>query len=168
MHTLLIETTVHRYLREYAPDYAPGSNKFDVRLIYNPSAPENFQRPENFLFQYSQPGSESHDYAIEGVLSVTASNFTGEDVTIPNFQANFTSGRGEDLFDFYVYFGVASQVKMTLNAFHGANSPIAVPSTPTTGTFPGESVQSIIQITDLTTQHTISWEDPLIEKGGAQ
>ena len=169
MHNLLIETTVHRYLREYCPDYKTNNSAYDVKLVFNPNqSNERTVLPQDFLFTYTQPGSESHNYDIEGTLTVTSSGYTGQDVTIPDYEANFTSGRGEYLFDFFLYFGTGSQVKMTLNAFHGANSPITVSSPPSIGTYPGESGQSTIQITDITTQHTISWEDPLIEKGGAQ
>lgn len=162
MHQLLLETTVYRYLREFAPGYAYNR----IEFVNFPGDPTSL---DNFLFQFTLPSAESDDYTIQGSMQVSATVSNSSGVTIPGYSANFTSGREENLFDFFVNFGADSQVQMTLNAYHGTLSSITVPSNTTEGNIPGlEGCTGYYQIISDITQHTISWQDPLIEKGGTQ
>ena len=160
MHRLVLETTVYRFLREYAP------GTYDELNFVN--FPGGIDSLDDFIFSYSMPSAESNNYEIEGSLQLTAAVRNSSGVSIPTHTVNFTSGRGENIFDFFVYFGDASQVKMTLNAYSGFTNPVPIPSPTQDGNLPGVSGSTgYIRVTDDITQHTISWEDPLIEKGGA-
>lgn len=155
MHRLMIESTVWRYLDEYDPEETAVSLSF-VGFPGGVTATNQFQ---------FQPVIQEH--TIEGALNVS-STAIDTTVSIPDYIAYFSSGRDQDLFDFFVHFGEKSQVRMTMNAFSGTGSPITVPDPATTGSVPGDPDPSgYIQVTRTSTTTTVSWEDPLIEKGGA-
>ena len=120
---------------------------------------------DDFWFKYTVPGAESNDYKIEGSMNVKGS---ATSVTLPEYTANFTSGRGTDLYDFTVDFGELSQVKLNMNAFSGTTDEITVVGATTEGVISGlENPTGYIQITTKSTQTIISWDDPRVEKGGA-
>ena len=155
MHRLMLEATVWRYLDEYDPEETAVSLSFV-------GFPDGVTATNQFQFQ---PVIQEHN--IEGALNVS-STATGTTVSIPDYIAYFSSGRDQDLFDFFVHFGENSQVRMTMNAYSGTGSPITVPDPPTTGSVPGDPPPSgYIQVTRTSTTTTISWENPLVEKGGA-
>lgn len=161
MHQLMLESAVWRYLRENAYGENP--------IIEFKNFPDGITKTDQFLFKYPLSGVAADDYLIEGSLTVTSSNFShGSTVTsIPTYTANFSIGRGLHAYDFFVDFGVDSQLKMTMNAFSGKTEPVPVvhpPCEDNTGYFENNAD---IQITAVTTQTTISWQNPLIEKGGA-
>ena len=158
MHRLMLEATVWRYLHEFDPEGTA------VSLIFV-NFPGGVSATDQFQFK-----PEIQEHRIEGVLNVTATSTPvgGTSVTIPDYNANFSSGRDLDLFDFFVDFGENSQVRMTMNAFSGAGNPIIVPDPYTVGSVPGDANPSgYIKVTRTSITTTISWEDPLIEKGGA-
>jgi hypothetical protein len=162
MHQLMLESTVYRYLRELPMD-DPAD---EIVLIGFPGGVTSM---DQFLFKYTLPTVESNDYQIQGTLAVSATVSGSSGVSIPDYVANFSSGRAEHLYDFFVDFGSNSQVKMTMDAYTGSNNPITVDSPVSEGAVPGEANPTgYIQITTVSTQHTISWVNPLIEKGGAQ
>lgn len=162
LHQLLLEGAVWRYLRENTADEDPGKR---ITYLFE-NFPGNPTSLNSFLF--SDP-RRPDDYLIEGSLNVTASNFSGGTVSeIPSYTANFSVGRELHAYDFFVDFGEDSQLKMTMNAYSGTGSPAPVPGMPVdnnTGLLPGTD---FVQIDVISTQTTISWEAPLIEKGGAQ
>ncbi len=166
MQQLMLETSVWRYLREYAS----GQQYTGNIVLYN--FPNGLDGTDKFLFQYPESNlqMESDDYKIEGTLNVNATS-AAEGITIPNYEARFSVGRESDIYDFYVDFGELSLMKMTMRASSGTTSPITIMGTPIegTGTDPvkGEFTTGYIRITTTSTQTTISWRDPLIEKGGA-
>ena len=86
---------------------------------------------------------------------------------IPAYTANLSVGRDTDLYDFFVDFGENSQLKLSMNAFSGSSNPITIenPATVDGGTY--FTGNAYVQITIESTQTSISWKDPLIEKGGA-
>ena len=85
-------------------------------------------------------------------------------VSLPAYTANFSSGRENNIYDFYVDFGELSQLKLTMNAYSGTSNPIEVKSPASEDS---TSSTGYVQITTQVTQTTISWDDPMIEKGGA-
>ena len=161
MHQLLLESTVYRYLREFAAE-----GEYEVVFVNFPGNPTT---TADFLFRYNMPNATSTDYEITGSMSVSATVHGSSGVSIPGYTATFSSGRADDLYDFFISFGENSQVRMTMNAYHGTAQPITIQAPPTEGQVPGDTQPSqYIQVTTVATQHTISWEDPLIEKGGAE
>lgn len=162
LHRLLLESTVYRYLREFAP-----GNDYDELVFVN--FPGNVTKLEDFMFRYTLPSATSDDYDIRGSLSVSATMHGSSGVSIPGYTANFSSGRGDDLYDFFIDFGENSQVRMTLNAYNGTTQPITIKTPATEGQIPDDDdPTNYIQVTTVTRQITVSWEDPLIEKGGAE
>lgn len=152
MHRLMVESTVLRYLRENAEGETPV-----VKL-------ENF--PEGITstteFQFKNTNTDPDDPKIVDNLTVNCG-----DERIPDYTANLTVGRDTDLYDFFVDFGENSQLKLTMNAFSGSSNPITIENPPSVDNgkyFPGNAT---VQITVESTQTSISWKDPLIEKGGA-
>ena len=168
MQQLLLETTVYRYLVELSDD--PVYQDVEIHFVGFPGDPMDFT---GFLFQFDYASAKNNHGIIEGAMTISAAVSGSEDVTIPSYPVNFTSGRGTDLFDFFLYFGENSQVKMTLNAYHGIRDSIVI-TNPTEDDvddlIPGDDPNGkddYIQIVENITQHTISWEEPMIEKGGA-
>lgn len=160
MHRLMLESAVWRYLRENAAGETP--------TVEIQNFPDSITSTSQFLFSDPISGADPDNYIIEGSLTVTCSNLSGTTVSgIPTYTANFSIGRDTNAYDFFVDFGANSQLKMTMNAFSGTNSPITIknPATEDTGFFENNDT---VQITTVSTQTTISWENPLIEKGGAR
>lgn len=160
MHRLMLESAVWRYLRENAAGETP--------TVEIQNFPGSITSTSQFLFSDPISGADPDDYIIEGSLTVSSSNPQDSTVSaIPTYTANFSIGRDLNAYDFFVDFGANSQLKMTMNAFSGTNSPITIhnPATEDTGFFENNDT---VQITTVTTQTTISWENPLIEKGGAR
>ena len=156
MHRLLLESTVWRYLLENEV-----KNTDEIVLL---GFPEDTDNLGEFLFQPMALPSEysaTTNKDLSGSMSVTAQIHNSEDVAIPAYTANFSSGRGTHIYDFFVDFGADSQLKMTLNGYSGTTNPIEVVAPPT------EKGGKTVQITTNSTQTTITWQDPLIEKGGA-
>lgn len=151
MHRLMLEATVWRYLLENQV------TSDDTILLQNfPGSTGT----STFFLQHGLPDDyTAYDgYEVSGSMNVTA---TSSSVDIPDYIANFSCGRGEHNYDFFVDFGENSQVRMTLDGYCGTTSPIQVVSPAT------ETAAGTIQVTTDSTQTTISWENPLIEKGGA-
>lgn len=171
MQRLMLETTVWRYLREKAVD-----EKCIVEIIgFGKNADNTNIALTNFWYTYAGAGvdangkvqiSSTTEEPVKGSMNVTG---TADNVTLPGYTANFSSGKGEELYDFHVDFGDLSQLRLTMDAFSGTSDPITVDSPATEGLVPGQaSGTGYIQVTTRSTQTTISWDDPLIEKGGAE
>lgn len=153
MQRLMLETTVWRYLLENAAGEA-----YTLELV---NFPGGVTRPDQFYFVRDIPTGEVTDYTIEGSMQVTG---TASAVSLPAYTANFSSGRENNIYDFYVDFGELSQLKLTMNAYSGTSNPIEVKSPASEDS---TSSTGYVQITTQVTQTTISWDDPMIEKGGA-
>lgn len=160
MHRLMMEATVWRYLRENA-----AGESYSVVFQNFPGGSDDLN---DFLFQYTMPGAESSEYGIEGTMHVSASVSGSSGVSIPDYTAGFSCGRGSNLYDFFVDFGEDSQVMMTVNGYSGTSTPITVVAPASEGFLTGDDDPTgYIQVTSVATQTTIAWEDPMIEKGGA-
>ena len=152
MHRLMVESTVLRYLRENAEGESPV-----VKL-------ENF--PDDITsttkFQFKNTNTDPDDPTIVDNLTVNCG-----DERIPDYTANLSVGRDTDLYDFFVDFGENSQLKLTMNAYSGSSNPIVIENPPSVDNGTYFENNATVQITVESTQTSISWKDPLIEKGGA-
>lgn len=152
MHRLMVESTVLRYLRENAEGETP--------VVKLENFPDGITSTTEFMF--SNTNTDPDDPKIVDNLTVNCG-----DERIPDYTANLSVGRDTDLYDFFVDFGENSQLKLTMNAFSGSSNPITIENPPSVDNgkyFPGNAT---VQITVESTQTSISWKDPLIEKGGA-
>ncbi len=186
MQRLMLESTVWRYLREKVAE----EEKKTTVVISN--FPFSEVTVNDFCFKYSGvtvsngtvvngvvkdcvvkvlEASNANQMPVEEKLSVTGTADAGTNVTLPSYIANFSSGKGEELYDFHVDFGELSQLRLTMDAFSGTSNPITVDAPATEGylyTDTAKSGTGYIQVTMVSTQTTISWDDPLVEKGGAE
>lgn len=152
MQRLMVESAVLRYLRENAAGETPV-----VKL-------ENF--PDGITstteFQFKNTNTDPDDPKIVDNLTVNCG-----DERIPDYTANLTVGRDTDLYDFFVDFGENSQLKLTMNAYSGSSNPIMIENPPSVDNGTYFENNATVQISVESTQTSISWKDPLIEKGGA-
>ena len=179
MQRLMLETTVWRYLQNNL-----GSDEYYVQL-------DGFPVANLGAFLYKSPGVNASDAGnnmylvkvnkedepVEGTMTVTGTmDSTVEGISnFPTYTANFSSGKGEELYDFHVDFGKFSQLRLTMGAFSGTTDPITVKTPASEGHMPdipfanrNESNKVQIEVTSIITQTSISWDDPLVEKGGAE
>ena len=159
MHRLLLETAVYGFLCELPQD----AQNSDIRIRFEnfPGDPES---TGDFLLRFNVNDPETE---IGGTLEVAASAYQNTDVTIPSYTVGFLSGRGEERYDFFLYFG--DQMKITLDAGFGTQEPLVMEfpvSSDKEHYF--EAAASYIRITETLTRHTVSWENPLIEKGAGK
>jgi type II secretory pathway pseudopilin PulG len=172
MHRLMLECTVWRYLREHVADESLTATVILSGFgTVSDGGVARELRISDFLYPYAGTTdgntkvtvNKSAPLDIGGSMDVKSVS-TG--VQIPDYIANFSCGRDTDLYDFFIDFGEHSQVKMRMNAFSGTNTPTALPATPVrdTTTFPG---YNDVEIRSISTTTTISWENPMVEKGGA-
>ena len=172
MHRLMLECTVWRYLREHVVDESLTATVILSGFgTVSESGVNREVRISDFLYPYAGitdgntrvTVSKSAPIDIGGSMDVTS---VSSGVQIPDYIANFSCGRDTELYDFFIDFGEKSQVKMRMNAFSGTNTPTPLPATPVrdTTTFPG---YNDVEIRSISTTTTISWENPMVEKGGA-
>ena len=153
MQQLLLEATVYRYLLECAPDH----NYDELRFVCFPGDPLSLS---DFLFRRPVSGE------IRGSISVSPTVYGGSGVAIPSYTINFSSEAG---YDFRMDFGEYDHFRILMKAYSGVSDPIMVVSPATVGKIQGDTDPTgHIQITSLTGQVTVSWEDPLVDKGGSQ
>ena len=152
MHRLMVESTVLRYLRENAEGETP--------VVKLENFPDGITSTTEFMF--SNTNTDPDDPKIVDNLTVNCG-----DERIPDYTANLSGGRDTDLYDFFVYFGENSQLKLTMNAFSGSSNPITIENPPSVDNGTYFENNATVQITVESTQTSISWKDPLIEKGGA-
>lgn len=152
MQRLMAESTVLRYLSENAAG--------ESVLVKLENFPEGITSTTEFMFENTN--TDPDDPAIVDQLTVTSNN-----ASIPGYTANLSVGREQDLYDFFVDFGENSQLKLSMNAFSGSSNPITIENPPSVDNGTYFSGNAYVQITVESTQTSISWKDPLIEKGGA-
>lgn len=161
-HQLLLECTVWRYLREHVEGDSTTATVILSGFKCNAMS--------EFLYRYktvptgvsSVTVTDTDSTEIGGQLTVSS---TTDTIQIPDYIANFSVGRGEDIYDFFLDFGEKGQVLMKMNAFSGENNPMTITTDARDDShFPG---YPDVRITSQTTTTTISWEDPIIEKGGS-
>lgn len=107
----------------------------------------------DFWYQYDLSGTAD----ISGKIDITGT--TGTD-TFTDFDAYFSSATETDLYDFVVDFGDYTQMNVVMNAYAGTRDPVTSSQVTTYG-------GGYARITTESRQIAISWDDPLIEKGGA-
>ena len=152
MHRLMVESAVLRYLRENTAGETP--------IIKLENFPGDITSTTEFKFKNTNTQAENP--AIKDELKVWST-----DVDIPDYTAYLSVGREEDLYDFFVDFGANSQLKLSMNAFSGSSNPITIENPPSVDNGTYFENNATVQITVESTQTSISWKDPLIEKGGA-
>ncbi len=164
---LMLETTINRYLTDHythAPT-SPVTVSQNNTVVVLESFPIDArgERPSGLSeFMYS-PTINAEGLAIGGSIEVTGSIQSGPVVELPTYTVNFSSGQGDDLYDFFLDFGNFSQLKVNMNAFYGLTITEDVKSPPR-----ADGSGLVQQITTDVYQTVISWNDPIIEKGGAQ
>lgn len=178
---LALECAVLRYLRQCAVD-SPLSATVTVSGLLIPASGNTTQEItfDQFITDISGAATVNGLLMIEtsatdkigGTIDISSSfNNLKDGWEIPDLSgnANYSCGKDTTLYDFFVDFGEDTQVKMTMNGYSGSGSPITVTHPTTEGSVPGleSNTTGYIQITEAITQTTISWEDPMIEKGGA-
>lgn len=179
MQHLMLENTIWRYLQQNLQT----EKTYKVKLIGFGS---DFTNLDGFWSSapgvrvLSSSGNTSKvqladsDAKIEGTMEVSGSwNATqkpGTQLALPSYSAYYSSGKGEELYDFHVDFGELSQLRLTMNAFSGTSDPITLTNT-TDGYMPNDESESTkvdMRITTVSTTTSISWDDPKVEKGGAE
>jgi hypothetical protein len=184
MHKLMLQSSVWRYLVERVE-----GDSLEAKVLLSGFTGDVNQASSlsGFLYTYSNasvvgnkvtvPKVAEDKKWIGGSMAVKCTSSSAQtSVQIPEYTSNFSIGRNEDIYDFFVDFGENSQVKMKMNAFSGINSPLTT-TTPTydASFFPEKNLPDgthqkaypDVIITSVATTTTISWEDPLVEKGGA-
>lgn len=151
MQRLMLETAIWRYIQTNpTTDASISSTNYEITAL------GATLHTGELWYQWDNSSEE-----IQGEIAISGST-TDSDVTLPSCTAYFSSGRGDDLYDFRVDFGEYSQLKITMNAYSGTSAPIVQLHPPT------NNGPTYIQVTTDTTQTVISWSDPIIEKGGAE
>ncbi len=173
MQKLQLEMAVWRYLEEEG--IAPNSHNVVLR---------NFLQGESTdAFAFKPSASATAAQRLQGAMTVTAAskpvtfqadkgaaeqNLPGTGVSIPNYTANFSCGSGDDLYDFFIVFASGNQLKVNVNAFYGKGNPNIIESPARQGTPAGSGFTTgFYTLTTTSVQTVISWEDPMLEKGGA-
>lgn len=179
MQHLMLENTIWRYLQQNLQT----EKTYKVKLIGFSS---DFTNLDGFWSSapgvrvLSSSGNTSKvqladsDAKIEGIMEVSGSwNATkkpGTLLELPSYSAYYSSGKGEELYDFHVDFGELSQLRLTMNAFSGTSDPITLTNT-MDGYMPNDESESTkvdMSVTTVSTTTSISWDDPKVEKGGAE
>lgn len=175
MQKLMAQTTVWRYLRENAAGTA-----YKVEVIGFPGVDDL----SDFLYVYEDASisggkvtiSNTSNSEVKGSFAVStrmSSTDAPEGITeIPGYTAYFSSGKGEELYDFHVDFGETGQLMLSVGAFQGSSPEITVVSPAQDGQLTnqpaGTTPTGFVQVTTRSTQTIISWDDPRIEKGEAE
>lgn len=150
LQRLMYETAVLRYLTENSVDTAAVTLVFNNFVYFDGATETQITSLSNFWLT-----------AMDGKISIKG---TANAETFTEFTANFSSGTGDDLYDFVVDFGDFSQLCVSCNAAYGQKDPVTrVQITK----WPNETSGYDAQVTTVSKQPVISWNNPLIEKGGA-
>jgi hypothetical protein len=164
LQQLMLESAVLRYLRENASS-VPDDVTLKVELAGFPGNPAS---TADFLFP--QPTGDDYEEKgiINGTMNVAAElkQPAGTAPAIPDYSVRFSVGQGQYLYDFILDFGENSQVKMTMDAFSGVDSGRTMVTKERDESFFADYPD--VEITSETETTMISWENPLVEKGGVQ
>lgn len=167
---LVFETTVAKYLEEnnLAPSQMPATGKttvvvelegFQYRKIKSDGSTEvvNITSVNDFWLK----DNDAQKLKTSGQLELTGTMNLG----ITHIPTDFESCGGERLYDFAVSFGDYSQMTLALSASKGEKHPVEL--TRITPYSNGSTVNwTEAEVTTYTRQPVISWDYPLIEKGG--
>lgn len=167
MQRLMYETAVCRYLRDNS--IRPGSSESETHKTVIKVELDGFWYDaaeitslDGFWYKYNPD-----EASIQGTISISGQKGTplspGEEFT--TYTAYFTSGTGEDLFDFLVTFGDFTQMTVTANAYmsqRDINQPAETVDDPNVA----DDVYAY-EVEATTRRTTVYWEDAHIQKGGA-
>lgn len=165
------ETTVWQYLKtnKLAPSgaAATGYTPVEVELknfVYSdgsvdPNTHElvkvNIDSLSDFWLQYTL----SDTLEVKGAINITSS-----DVPIAQIPAQYESCEDARLYDFAVSFGDYSQMIVSMSASYGERNPVEL--TKITTYDDGTTEYDAAEVYTKTRKPVISWDYPLIEKGG--
>ncbi len=173
MQTLQLEMAVWRALEEKG---LSGENAILKNFPHGAAA-----TTDDFVFKPSVTETDA-DKKYTGTIRVTATprsrpssatdptSYPETNVTIPEYTASFTCGKGEQLYDFRVDFASHpnSQLKVNMDAFYGVGQEMKIESPARAGTPVGSGFTTgYYQLVTTQTQTVIAWDDPLLEKGDA-
>ena len=186
LQELMLQTTVWRYLRNNAAGETcivqikdKNGTEVDLNSFWY-SFPGVSPVKENGVTLVTIPAESTKE--VGGQLTFSAQ--LGQDVSgissLGSYQIYFYS-MGEksdsgtedevppDLFDFVLDFGTGSQLKLVMDGYSGTSEDITVTGTPTVGNLRGDNDPTgQIKVKTTSNQTLVSWEDPAIEKGGAE
>ena len=154
---VLLEMTVWRYLKQ------SGGTPAMVQLenfVYQKAdgTLETLTNTADFWFQYDPAAADP----LEGTVTVSVTPIGGTALT--TFDAHYTSGSNTRLYDFMVDFGADSQLKVASNAVFSNGTPVVVNRI---GNINDGHSDITARITTTSLKPVIRWQQPLIEKGGA-
>lgn len=163
LQRIALETAVWRYMKQ------AGMNQYDTGRISLSNFPA--AAVDDFWCQFDLVGlnSENSSDPAEGsnptsgadeICGTIRVEGSGNASRIRPFDVTFACGSGENLYDFTVDFGEYSQMNVVMNGYSGTKDTV---TTTAITTYNGKYAQ----ITTQSTQTAISWENPVIEKGGA-
>lgn len=168
MQRLVLESAVWRYLEQSGT--SAGSLTFS-NFTYQGTA---ITSVDDFWYQHASIANpEASLTDVSGAIHIDGERTAGSS-TIADFDAAFACGTGADLYDFTVDFGTAdlgsanlesvdfdalTQMTVVLNGYSGQKAPITTKAVQTYG-------NGYAQITTVSKQTAISWEAPVIKKGG--
>lgn len=165
MQRLIVESAIHRYMQENAAGYEGAPVLRNVyHNVMDGSEVKRTEVGDMTGFWCTPSEDDAANKRVSGTISITGTADSGSAVTLPSYNANYSCGRGTEIYDFCIDFGELSQLKLRMDGFSGTNSPTTVLSPPSES---AESSTGFVQITTVSTQTTISWDQPIIEKGGA-
>lgn len=158
LQRVMYETTVWRYLEEHDIDLNNATN-LTIQV-------------KDFTYQdgteiTSIQGSGSSGFwfptsTTNGQITIRGTNGSTQ---FASFYAYYESDDNDGLYDFLVSFGEDSQLKVIMHAFTGTRTPVERVNKGQWTSGGGTPYDA--EITTISQQFVISWDAPLIEKGGA-
>lgn len=148
MQRIVLEAAVWQYMKE------SGMSQTEANNIELNNFPTGVTSVGDFWYQYNLGNPES---AAPVSGTITVSGDTSGDTRIAGFDATFTCGTD---YDFSVDFGSLTQMNVLLDGYSGRKAAVTTTNITSDG-------GQFVRITSESRQLAISWEEPVIEKGGA-
>lgn len=157
LQRVMYETTVWRYLQEKGINLNSATN-LTVQV-------KDFTYRDGTVITSIQGGSGTGFWfptsTTSGQITIRGSKGSTQ---FAAFYAYYESDDNENLYDFQVGFGDESQLKVVMHAFTGTRTPVERVNK---GQWTSGGSTFDAEITTISQQFVISWDAPLIEKGGA-
>lgn len=144
MQRIVLEAAVWQYMKE------SGMSQADAHEVELYNFPAGVTRVDDFWYQYNLGNPESAA-PVSGTITVSG------DTRIADFDATFTCGTD---YDFSVDFGSLTQMNVLLDGYSGRKAAVTTTNITSVN-------NQFARITSESRQLAISWEKPVIEKGGA-
>lgn len=145
MQRIVLEAAVWQYMKE------SGMSQMDAHEVELYNFPADVTSVDHFWYQYNLESAAP----VSG--TITVSGDTSGDTRIAGFDATFTCGTD---YDFSVDFGSLTQMNVLLDGYSGRKAAVTTTNITSDG-------GQFVRITSESRQLAISWEEPVIEKGGA-